>query len=132
MRNARADAPASRFLGVRLTAEEEALLDQFRERRHFSNRSEAVRAVVREASTERPRGIELPPTVLGELEELVELGYAPSLDAALSALVQLGLSELTRTHGDGWASLREHARSTHSRREDRKRADREGRGLLRR
>ena len=132
MRNARADAPATRFLGVRLTTEEEALLDRFRQKRELPSRSEAVRSLVREATEERPRGTELPATLRNELEELVEEGYAPDYGAAMALAVHLGISELARSHEARMSTLRSHARATHERREDRRRADREGRGLLRR
>jgi Arc/MetJ-type ribon-helix-helix transcriptional regulator len=132
VRNARADAPATRFLGVRLTTEEEALLDQFRQTRAFASRSEAVRALVREAAKERPGGAELPATLRNELEELVEDGYAPDYGGALALAVHLGILELARAHVERMSALRTHARATHDRREGRRRADREGRGLLRR
>jgi Arc/MetJ-type ribon-helix-helix transcriptional regulator len=117
---------------VRLTIEEEALLDQFRQTREFASRSEAVRALVREAAKERPGGAELPATLRNELEELVGEGYAPDYDGALALAVHLGISELARTHGERMSALRNHARATSERREGRRRADREGRGLLRR
>ncbi|MGB6501408.1 MAG: ribbon-helix-helix domain-containing protein [Thermoplasmata archaeon] len=132
MRTARADAPATRFLGVRLTTEEEAQLDQYRQRRAFSNRSDAVRALVREAVEERPSGAELPATLRSELEELVEEGYAPNFDGALALAVHAGIVELARTHTERMPALRDHARAASERREGRKRADREGRGFLRR
>jgi hypothetical protein len=71
-------------------------------------------------------------TLRNELEELVHHGYARDFDSALALVVNLGVGELARTHGDRWAALREHARETSERREGRRRADREGRGLLRR
>ncbi len=132
MRNARADAPATRFLGVRLTTEEAALLDQFRHARAFGTRSDAIRALVREAAADRPTAAELPATLHAEMEELVEEGYAPDYDAALALVVHLGLSELARTHAERIAALRNHARATSERRAGRRRADREGRELLRR
>ena len=124
--------PATRFLGVRLTTEEESQLDRFREARDFPSRSEAIRAIVREAASERAPTVELPVTLRGELEELVQEGYAGDFDGALALVVHLGLAELARTHVERWAALREHARSTSERRAGRRRADREGRGLLRR
>ena len=130
MRNARADAPATRFLGVRLTLEEESLLDGLQRDHGLSTRSEAVRELVRTASEPRPGTVELPPTVLGELEELVEDGYARDLEGAIALVAGLGLSELARTHSDRLPALRERARSVKERREGRRRADREGRGLL--
>jgi len=132
VRNARADAPATRFLGVRLTTEEEDLLDQFRRRREFANRSDAVRALVREAAAAAPSAGELPVTLRNELEELVEQGYAPNFDGALAIAVHAGLVELARTHTERLPALRNHARAASDRRAERRRADREGRGLLRR
>jgi len=130
VRNARADAPATRFLGVRLTAEEESLLEQFRAAHEFPTRSEAVRALVREAVTERALSVDLPVTLRGELEELVQDGYAKDLDSAIALVAHLGIAELARTHAQHLAALREHARATSERRAGRRRADREGRGLL--
>jgi Arc/MetJ-type ribon-helix-helix transcriptional regulator len=132
VRTARATAPATHFLGVRLTLEEESLLDRFQKDHELPNRSEAVRALVRSGSDAARSTIELPPTLRNELEELVEDGYARDLDGALALLVHLGLAELVRTHTEKLPGLRERARSTAERRAGRQRADREGRGLLRR
>jgi hypothetical protein len=130
VRTARADAPATRFLGVRLTEEEESLLDRFRTTRGLASRSDAVRTLVREAAEPRPAGLELPSTVRGELEELVEDGYARDQEAALTLVLHLGLGELVRTHTERLPSLRDSARAVRERRSGRRRADREGRGLL--
>ena len=130
MRTARADAPATRFLGVRLTSEEELLLDRFRTDHALATRSEAVRALVKGSTTARPTGIELPATLQGELEELVEDGYARDLDGAIALVLNLGIGELARTHAERLPALRERARWSAERRERRRRADREGRGLL--
>ena len=130
MRNARNDAPASRFLGVRLTSEEEAQLDEFQHEHGLSTRSDAVRALVRTASAPRPESVDLPPTLRGELEEIVENGYARDLEGAIALVTSLGLMELARTHAERLPALRERARSVKDRREGRRRADREGRGLL--
>jgi Arc/MetJ-type ribon-helix-helix transcriptional regulator len=132
VRTARADAPATRFLGVRLTIEEEARLDQFRHAHEFASRSDAVRALVRAAADDRPAAAELPATLRSELEELVEHGYAPNFDGALALAVHAGIVELARTHTERMPALRDHARAANERREGRRRADREGRGLLRR
>ena len=132
VRNARADAPSTRFLGVRLTTEEDDLLDQFCRKHAFANRSEVVRALVREAANERPRGGDLPATLRNELEELVEEGYATNFDGALALAVHSGIVELARTHTERMPALRNHARAASERREGRRRADREGRGFLRR
>ncbi len=133
MRTARAEAPATYFLGVRLTSEEESLLERFRTEHDLANRSEAVRALVRGgAEPTAPAGLDLPVTLRAELEELVEDGYAHDIEGALALAVTLGLRELSRTHAEHVPALRERARSAHDRREGRRRADREGRGLLRR
>ncbi len=131
MRTARAEAPATRFLGVRLTAEEESLLEKFRSEHHLPNRSEAVRTLVRaaaESSVAAP--IELPETIRNELEELVEDGYARDLESAIETALHLGLGELARTHAERLPALRASARATRDRKSGRRRADREGRGLL--
>jgi hypothetical protein len=130
VRNARAAAPATYFLGVRLSSEEEALLEQFRTSNDLPNRSDAVRALVRGAGGAPVASVELPTTVRAELEEIVEDGYARDLDGALAIVLTLGLGELARTHAERMPALRERARSTSERRRDRRRADREGRGLL--
>jgi len=132
MRNARSPAGATRFFGVRLTEEELSLLDRFREERSLPNRSEAMRALVRGAAPPGPTAIELPATVRNELEELVEDGYAHDVDGLLDALVALGMKEMVRTHTESLPSMREHARAVRDRRAGRRRADREGRGLLER
>lgn len=132
VRSVRNDAGASRFLGVRLTIEEEERLEKFRSARQLRNRSDAVRALVHEGSAESSGRVELPPTVRNEIEELVDDGYAADFAEAVAIVVHLGLDELTRSRGDRWSALREHARTTRDRRAARRDADREGRGLLRR
>lgn len=129
VRNPRA-APATRFLGVRLTAEEEALLERFRTEHDLSTRSEAVRALVRGGGRAPVGGNELPVTLRGELEEVVDDGYARDVDGAMAIVVTLGLRELARTHTERLPALRERARSVAERRRGRTRADHEGRGLL--
>jgi Arc/MetJ-type ribon-helix-helix transcriptional regulator len=130
VRNARAAAPATYFLCVRLTTEEESLLEQFRTTNDLPNRSEAVRKLVRTAGGVPAESVELPTTLRAELEEIVEDGYARDLDGALAIVLNLGLGELARTHVERMPALRERAKSTSDRRRDRRRADREGRGLL--
>lgn len=130
VRTARAEAPATRFLGVRLTVEEESLLEQFRSTNELPNRSEAVRALVRRATDAHPAEIPVPTTLRNELEEIVEDGYTRDLDSAVTLVLTLGLGELGRIHAERLAALRDHARSSAGRREGRRRADREGRGLL--
>jgi len=130
VRNARDDAPATRFLGVRLTTEEQSLLDGFQRDHGLATRSDAVRTLVRTAREPSPESVELPPTLRGELEEVVENGYARDLEGAIALVTSLGLTELARTHAERLPALRERARSVKDRREGRRRADREGRGLL--
>ena len=130
MRTARATAPATRFLGVRLTAEEESLLERYRTEHDFATRSDAVRSLVRGARELPETAVELPATLRNELEELVEDGYARDLDGALALVLNLGIRELARTHAEHVPALRERARSVHADRAEKKRADREGRGLL--
>jgi hypothetical protein len=132
VRTARADAPATHFLGVRLTSEEESLLEKFRTEHGLANRSDAVRAFLHGAAEPHAPSIELPATLRNELEELVEDGYAHDLDGAIVLVLTLGIRELARTHAEHVPSLRDRARSSGERREGRRRADREGRGLLRR
>ena len=115
---------------MRLTLEEVALLEQFRTANELSTRSDAVRALVRAAAERRPADVAVPETLRNELEELVEDGYVRDLDSAVTLVLTLGLSELGRIHAERLAALRDHARSTAGRRESRRRADREGRGLL--
>jgi len=115
---------------VRLTSEEESLLDGFQRDHGLSTRSDAVRALVRSASEPEAGSVLVPPTLHGELEELVENGYARDLEGAIALVTSLGLTELARTHSERLPALRERARNVKDRREGRRRADREGRGLL--
>lgn len=123
---------ASRFLGVRLHAEEEEKLEAFRRARGFSSRSDAVRALVRDAPLDRSGAVEISPTVREELLELVENGYARDLGEAVRLSVELGLADIVRLHVDRLGQLRGHARDLAERRRGRNRMDREGRELLRR
>jgi hypothetical protein len=132
VRTARAQAPATYFLGVRLSTEEESLLEKFRTDQKLATRSEAVRALVRGAIEPRAAPVELPATLRNELEELVEDGYAHDVASAMVLVLTLGIRELARTHAEQVPTLRTHARSASERRTGRNRADREGRGLLRR
>ncbi|MGI0155334.1 MAG: hypothetical protein ACREDE_04280 [Thermoplasmata archaeon] len=115
---------------MRLTIEEESLLEKFRSTNELPNRSEAVRSLVRGAAEARPADVSVPATLRNELEELVEDGYARDLDSAVTLVLTLGLGEVGRIHAERMAALREHARSSAGRRAGRRRADREGRGLL--
>jgi hypothetical protein len=116
---------------VRLTVEEESLLERFRTEHELRTRSDAVRTLVRGATDlASDTAVELPATLRNELEELVEDGYARDLAGALALVLTLGIRELARTHAEHVPALRERARSAHERRADKRRADREGRGLL--
>jgi len=126
------DPPAGRFLGVRLTPEEERRLEEYRLDRGLPNRSEAVRGLLRDASAPRADLVELPATQRRELDALVEDGYFSSVRAAVEAALELGLRELVVTHREGLAELRRHARELRERGDRRRRVDREGRELLRR
>ncbi|HYK92954.1 MAG TPA: ribbon-helix-helix protein, CopG family [Thermoplasmata archaeon] len=130
MRPARSTVPADRFLGVRLTFEELEQLDQFRERSGAPTRSDAIRALVRAAERIASETPELPPTVQGELEQLVEDGLARDLPTALGTVVTLGLQEFARVYAERLPALRRAAREGADRRASRRRADREGRRLL--
>ena len=126
------DAPASRFLGVRLSPEEEDRLERYRADHQLANRSEAVRALLLDSRAPPPATVELPATRRRELEELVEDGYFTTVEAALEHALEVGLRELVATHGTGFSELRRHARELNERGDRRRRADREGRELLRR
>jgi Arc/MetJ-type ribon-helix-helix transcriptional regulator len=126
------DTSTGRFLGVRLTPEEEGRLERYRADRKFANRSEAVRALLQESTAERTEAIELPATRLRELEELVQDGYFTTLAGAVEYALEVGLRELVANHREGFAELRRHARELRERGDRRRRADREGRELLRR
>ena len=130
-RTARAGAPATYYLCVRITAEEASRLEQYRTDRQLATRSDAVRALVREAveSTDRS-AIEIPTPLKNTLEELVEDGYAGDLESIATLVLTHGIRELSRTYTEDVSALRERARSSSARRAGRRRADREGRGLL--
>lgn len=105
------------------------MLEDFRRSRKFSTRSDAVRELVHESVERHAPAIELPATLRAEVESLVEDGITASPQSAVEMLLTLGLGELGRTH-ERVAQLRVHARNEAARREGRRRADREGRGLL--
>ncbi len=132
MRSADRTPGSSRFLGVRLTSDEEGKLEEFRRAHGLANRSEAVRALVRGVQGEGPGAVDLPVATSAEILELVEFGYARSWPEALNLVVGIGLAEFARQHTERWKEVRSHARALVERRRGRERADREGRGLLRR
>jgi hypothetical protein len=130
VRSATPTKSASYFLGVRLTPEEVERLDQFQKSREVGTRSEAVRLLVRQ-STEAPTAPSaFPVTVRAELEDLVEDGWARTIDEAVTLVATLGIQELSRLHGERLPALRRAARETAGRSERRRRAEREGRELL--
>lgn len=115
---------------MRLSEEDLALLDRFRESQKLPTRTDAVRALVR-AADRLARGVpDLPVGLHARLEELIEDGYANTMDGALTLVLTYGLDEVGRTHTDRRASLRKAARETAERRQTRRRADRGGRELL--
>jgi Arc/MetJ-type ribon-helix-helix transcriptional regulator len=122
----------SRFFGVRLSPEENAHLESYRVEHQLPNRSEALRDLLKAGGAAGTTAVELPVTRLRELEQLVEDGYFTSVAAALESALEVGLRELIASHRDGLAELRRYAREMRVRRDGRTRADREGRGLLRR
>lgn len=131
MRNARATAPADYFLGVRLTQAELTELDRFGATEGRKSRSDAVRALVaRAARAVGPTGPELPVGLASQLDTIVEDGWARDQNEALTLVLTLGLSELARLHSERLPALRRTARESAERRGGRRRADREGRGLL--
>ena len=79
-----------------------------------------------------PRALDLPVTLRSKLETLVDDGYARDVDGALTLVLTMGLDSLHRLHVEQWRELRNAAREHSDRSRDRKRADREGRGLLER
>ena len=132
MRPVRPTAPTDRFLGVRLSAEEVALLDSWKESEGHATRSDAVRAILRAVGTPGAAGPELPTTVRGEFDQLVEDGYARDVPSAIDAVLTLGLQELARLHAERLPSLRRAARDVAERGATRRRLSREGRRLLER
>lgn len=130
MNSARPSAAAERFLGVRLSAEELAALDLWKERSGSPTRSDAVRALARLAAHATPDLPELSVSLRTELDEVVADGFARDVASALEVVVTLGLQELTRVHAERVPALRRAARDAADRRKARRTADREGRGLL--
>lgn len=129
MRTARPSSSPSRFLGVRLSEEEEARLEAFRQARELANRSEAVRALVRESAEPRSGSFELPVTLRGKIEALVEDGHVATTESAVQTMLLLGLRELERIY-EGTSKMHEDSLHDQERREVRRGAEREGRRLL--
>jgi hypothetical protein len=130
VRNATPTKSASYFLGVRLTPEEVERLDQFQKSREVATRSEAVRLLVRQSIDAPEKSAEFPVSLRAELDDVVEDGWARTLDEAVTLVATLGIQELSRLHGERLPALRRAARETASRSDRRRRADREGRELL--
>ncbi len=133
MRTPRSDSRADRFLGVRLTQSELEHLDAWRTAHGNPSRSEAVRALLSAPETvPGPSALDVPISLRAKLEEIVEDGWASSVDGALTLVLTMGLGELTKLHTDRLPALRKHARDQSERTRARRRGDREGRGLLER
>jgi hypothetical protein len=123
---------ASYFLGVRLGPEEVRRLDRIVATRGLSNRSEAIRALLRDADERATSGGAVPPTIEAQLEDLVEDGWFGDVQGALTALMTSGLRDFARLHGEDLPALKRAARDVNERRRARRRWNREGRGLLER
>lgn len=130
MRSAETTASPTQFLGVRLTSEEMDRLDRLQRELESPSRSDAVRALVRAADRLSAPRLELPAAIEGQLEEVVDDGWAETRDAALTLVLNLGLSELAKIHGERLPALHRRARDLGDRNDAKRRADREGRGLL--
>ena len=130
MRSATPTKSPSYFLGVRLTSEEVERLDQFQKSREVATRSDAVRLLVRQSIAPPRAPLEFPVSLQGGLEDVVEDGWARTIDEAVTLVATLGLQELSRLHAERLPALRRAARETAGRSERRRRADREGRELL--
>ena len=129
-----ADAPASptAFLGVRLSTEEIERLDRFQREQELPTRSDAVRALVRAAGRISEARLELPAALDLELEELAADGFAGNKDAALAVVLNLGLAELSKTHGERLPAVHRAAKDLGDRSKARRDADRLGRERLER
>ncbi len=132
VQSAEASRPPTQFLGVRLTSEELDRLDRLRQTLESPTRSDAVRALLRAADRLSEPRLELPAAIEAQLEEVVDDGWASDREGALTLLLNLGLSELARVHAERLPGLHRRARDLGDRSSARRRADREGRGLLER
>jgi hypothetical protein len=74
----------------------------------------------------------VPAAIDAQLDELVDDGWAESREGALTLLLNLGLHELARIHADRVPELHRRAKDLGDRSRARRRADREGEGLLER
>ena len=130
------------FLGVRLSSEEAEALDRWVRAGKFRSRSDAVRHLIRGADPEalvptsgspkkdRPGPGTVPVSLMALLEEMVEDGWANSLDDALSKALDRGLTELAVDHGERLRKAREIARELRDRRTARRKASNRGERLL--
>jgi len=133
VRTPRSELRADRFLGVRLTLEELDHLDGWRAAHGNPSRSEAVRALLRAPEPAAgPSATELPVSLRAQLEELVEDGWAATEATALTVALTMGLEQIAKLHGEKLPALRRRAKEHADRSHQRRRADREGRGLLER
>ncbi|HLY77168.1 MAG TPA: hypothetical protein VKT21_04730 [Thermoplasmata archaeon] len=115
---------------MRLTPEEVDRLDQYQKSREVGTRSEAVRLLVRQSVNVPEKSLDFPVSLRAQLEDVVEDGWARTLDEAVTLVATLGIQELSRLHAERLPALRRAARETASRSERRRRADQEGRELL--
>ena len=132
MRSTGAPTSPTAFLGVRLTTEELERLDQFQRSQECPTRSDAVRALVRAADRLSEARLELPRALDLEITEVAVDGFAGDRDAALAVVLNLGLAELSKTHGERWTNLRRAAKDLSERDAARRGADREARERLER
>jgi hypothetical protein len=117
---------------VRLSREELSTLDRYGESQGVTHRSDAVRRLIRSALEPPRQTPELPVSLQSQLEELVAQGWASDLDAALTLVLTRGLEQLSEVIDERFAVFERTARSLADKRAQRRRADREGRGLLER
>jgi hypothetical protein len=127
-----ASAGLTQFLGVRLTEEELRELDEFQRAREIGTRSDAVRTLVRESRERAVPPLQLPVSVMHQIEELVEDGWAHSEEDALNLLVNQGMKAFSQLHTQELLALRGASRALRERRQARRSASREGRGFLER
>jgi Arc/MetJ-type ribon-helix-helix transcriptional regulator len=130
--SAGAPSPPTQFLGVRLTLEELDRLDRLRRTLESPTRSDAVRALLRAADRISQPALEVPAALEAQLDELVDDGWAGDRGEALTLALNLGLSELAKIHGERMDALHRRAKDLGERDRARRRADREGGGLLER
>jgi hypothetical protein len=122
------------LVGVRLSEDERFLLDRLAILWGLSNRSEVLRELIRrgrEFPSPGQETLELPPTLLTNLEEMVEDGWANSLNDALARTVDRGLSVLSQEYAARGEQSRQVARAAHERRAVRKASERKAMEYLR-